>query len=94
MEINRNQWFLVGLVLLFIGLQLCYVHSFVLNEDSSRFVNEKFGSNFQNAVIKPLSITGVASPQRIIEPPDWLGWTVVAISAVLVLHALAMPRPS
>ena len=39
MEFNRNQYFMIGLVLLFIGIELRVVDSFVLNERSSRRIN-------------------------------------------------------
>lgn len=93
MDINRNHWFFLGLVLLFIGAQFCFVHSFVLNDRSSSFVTKRFGSTMDNAIIRPLEIAGVPGPKRVIRPPEWLGWSMVAVSAVLVLHSLAMPKP-
>lgn len=93
MDINRNHWFFLGLVLLFVGAQLCYVHSFVLNDESSRFLTEKFGSKLENTLIMPLEMAGVGGPKRVIQPPEWIGWSLVAVSAVLVLHSLAMPKP-
>jgi len=92
-DINRNHWFFLGLVLLFLGLQFRMVHSVVLNDKSSQFVTQKFGSSFENAIIKPLEIAGVPSPRRVLEPPDWIGWSLVAVAAVLLLHSLAMPKP-
>lgn len=93
MDINRNHWFFLGLILLFIGAQFCYVHSFELNDKSSQFVTQRFGSRLENTMIKPLQIAGVAHGKRVIQPPEWLGWSMVAAAAVLVLHSLAMRKP-
>lgn len=90
---NRNFWFLLGLVLMFIGAQFCYIHSFVLNDKSSTFVTQKFGSTFENALIRPLQMAGVPTPKREIHPPEWLGLSLISVSAVLVLHSLAMRKP-
>jgi hypothetical protein len=90
-EINRNQYFLVGLVVLFLGLQVRAVESYVLNEKTSKFLAER---------IPALASTGDnlmpaagPSPRKTLHPPTWLGYAVISLSAVLILHSLAMKRP-
>ena len=97
---NRNHFFLVGLVLLYVGLQFRFVETFVLNDKSSKFLAQKLGSVETNGA---LNITQAASrifpasmstpSTRSVTPPEWIGWALLSIGSVLVLHALAMPKP-
>jgi hypothetical protein len=32
-------------------------------------------------------------PRKTLHPPTWLGYAVISLAAVLVLHSLAMKRP-
>ena len=41
MEINRNQYFMIGLVILLLGLQIRMVETYVLNERCSKFIAER-----------------------------------------------------
>lgn len=94
MEFNRNQYFMIGLVLLFIGIELRMVDSFVLNERSSKFVAEKFGSQSEQTMSPLMAMAGgPAGPRRVIRPPQWLGWCIISVGSVLILHSLAMKRP-
>lgn len=94
MEFNRNQYFMIGLVLLFIGIELRMVESVVLNERSSRFITEKFGSQGEQMASPLLALTpGASVGRRVVKPPQWLGWCLISIGSVLVLHSLAMRRP-
>jgi hypothetical protein len=34
-----------------------------------------------------------AAPRKVLQPPEWLGWCLISVGAVLVLHSLAMNRP-
>jgi len=97
---NRNHFFLVGLVLLYVGLQFRFVESFVLNDKSSKFLAQKFGSAEASGVLNitqaaqrlfPASVS--TSSTRSVTPPEWVGWALLSIGSVLVLHALAMPKP-
>ena len=94
MELNRNQWFLAGLVLLFLGLQLRMVDSFVLTPEMTKFLadhtarpvaaaSQTFGTMIRAEAVAPRSI----------RPPEWLGWSLLSIAAVLILHALSMKKP-
>lgn len=94
MEFNRNQYFMIGLVLLFIGIELRMVDSFVLNERSSKFVTEKFGSQSEQTMAPLMAMAGgSAGGRRVIRPPQWLGWCIISVGSVLILHSLAMKRP-
>ena len=90
MEFNRNQLFLIGLILVFFGIQFRKVEAFVLNEPCSRFVEKRLPASKGDT-----SSESVASaPQhRELRPPEWLGLCLVSVGAVLTLQALAMRKP-
>ena len=41
MELNRNQYFLAGLIVMLIGIQLRLVDAFVLNEHATHFLHQR-----------------------------------------------------
>ena len=90
MEINRNQYFLIGIVVLLLGLQFKSVESYVLNAKSSQFLAERFSSTA--TADGTLASVGPA-PLRTLRPPIWLGYALISVGAVLVLHSLAMKKP-
>jgi len=96
---NRNHFFLVGLVLLYLGLQFRFVETFVLNERAGKFLAQRFGSSetqtfsLTQAAQRFLPITSAAPSTRSFSPPEWIGWALLSFGSVLVLHALAMPKP-
>lgn len=91
MEFNRNHYLIAGLVLLFLGIQLRLVDTYVLNEASTRVLTPASG----NALTRntPLLASITPAPRKVIKPPEWLGWALMSIGSVLVLHALAMKAP-
>jgi hypothetical protein len=93
MEINRNQYFMVGLILLFVGFQVRMVETFVLNERASRFIAERLMIGGESADNQQILPAAGPTPRRTLRPPVWLGYALVSMGAVLVLHSLAMKRP-
>lgn len=96
MDMNRNQFFMAGLVLLFLGLQFRAIESVVLTPQVTRLLAETSGTPVVATSDTMSSLWGtepkaVAAPMR---PPDWLGWFLVSLGAIFVLHSMAMPRPS
>src|SRR5262245_37017624 len=97
---NRNHFFLMGLVLLYVGLQFRFVETFVLNERSSKFLAQRLGSgdgsqtlNITQAAQRFFPTSMAPSSSRSLSPPEWVGWALLSIGSVLVLHALAMQKP-
>ncbi|HEV3344751.1 MAG TPA: hypothetical protein VG125_30525 [Pirellulales bacterium] len=92
MEFNRNHYFMAGVVLLLLGIQLRLVDSYVLNEESTRMFNAR-SEGVSLTSIRPL-LQSVSPPSRkVVKPPESLGWALMSIGSVLILHALAMKGP-
>jgi hypothetical protein len=91
LEINRNQYFMMGLVILLLGLQIRTVETFVLNEKTSRFIAERM-SHIDGEENRYLASVG-PTPRRTLKPPQWLGYALMSVGAVLILHSLAMKKP-
>lgn len=98
MEINRNQWFMIGLVVLLVGLQFRAVNAYVLNDKATKFLAERTKeteSSPETPSIFSASPTAVpAIARKVVKLPDWSGWCLLSVGAVLVLHSFAMPRPA
>lgn len=96
MEFNRNQYFFLGVLVLLIGLQVRVVSAYVLSEEATRFLAERTHASAsapEQALVSFSSGAGLL-PNKVIRPPEWVGWCLISVGAVLMLHSLAMPRPS
>jgi hypothetical protein len=93
MELNRNQYFFMGLVVLLIGVQLRMVSSYTLTHEATKFLAERSQGAGAEATMFALSSDLGAGPQKVIHPPEWLGWCMMSIGSVLILHSLAMKKP-
>jgi hypothetical protein len=97
--VNRNHFFLVGLVLLYVGLQFRFVETFVLNDKATKFIAQRLGAgettglNIRQAAQGLFPVSSASAATRSVTPPEWIGWALLSIGSVLVLHALAMPKP-
>lgn len=90
MDLNRNQFFFLGLVVLLIGLQVRCVSSYVLNGKTTQFLAERSGKASSPMAASFFNASGA---RKVVEPPEWLGWCLMSVGAVLVLHSLAMKKP-
>ena len=95
MEFNRNQYFFLGVVIVLLGLQVRMVSAYVLTPDATRFLAERThsSSTSEGAVVSFANDMG-ALPNKVIQPPEWLGWCLISVGAVLMLHSMAMPKPN
>jgi hypothetical protein len=97
MELNRNQFLLIGLVIVLLGVQLRAVEAYVLNETSTKFLaRQKVKAEEKTIWNWPTSLAGEGSipiSKKRIEPPRWIAWALLCVGGVLVLHSFAMPKP-
>jgi len=92
-ELNRNQFFFLGVVILLIGLQFRMVSSYVLTEEATRFLAERTNKSSSSASFVSFTSDLGALPNKVINPPEWLGWCLMSVGSVLILHSLAMKKP-
>jgi hypothetical protein len=92
MELNRNQYFFMGLVVLLLGVQIRMVSSYTLTHEATKFLAERTSSAADSTMMALTSDLG-AGPKKVIHPPEWLGWCLISVGSVLILHSLAMKRP-
>ena len=98
-EINRNQYFMIGVVLLALGIQFRLVDSVTLTQEASQFLAKQFQakkaepSDVPTAFVAAAEDPKVLAGKKTIKPPQWLGWALISMGGVLVLHSLAMPKP-
>lgn len=96
MEMNRNHYFFAGVLILLIGLQLRMVSSFLLSSDATRILAERTPVASEPSQFSFASASQAIAPQltrKQVTPPEWLGWCLVSVGAVLGLHSLAMKKP-
>lgn len=95
MELNRNHYLIAGLFLLLLGIQLRSVETYVLNEQTTRFLASKFSApnSSQATMVKFMPTEGPNAPKKSIKPDDWIGWAMMSVGSVLVLHSLALKAP-
>ncbi len=100
MEINRNQYFAIGVVVLLVGIQFRYIESFTLNTESTKFIRSRMAGKSSPALVTTnssfsdfFSQAPVSQSNINIKPPKWVGWALVSMGGVLVLHSFAMRRP-
>lgn len=90
MEFNRNQFFMVGIFLLLLGVQFRLVDSATLNEKTTRFLANHTSSTATTSITSFLPGSAV---KKTVHPPQWIGWALMSIGGVCILHSLAMKKP-
>jgi hypothetical protein len=96
MDITRYHVFLVGTVLVLLGVELRLIDSFVLTPKATRFLAEQTGNPVAVASNTVGSLTGAEGPlpSKVIRPPEWMGWFLISVGSVLILQSCAMAKPS
>ncbi len=94
MDITRNQWFLIGLVLLLLGIQFRLVESFDLTARLTTFLAQRSSRPVATAAVAAQSLTDAEQPivKKKVRPPDWLGYSLLSCGAVLILHSWSMKK--
>jgi hypothetical protein len=96
MDINRNQVFLVGMVALLMGLQFHLTDSFVLTPKASKILADQSKNPVATASNTVESLVGAqaAIPPQTIRPPEWIGWFLMSLGSVFILHSWTMAKPA
>ena len=92
MDFNRNHYCMLGSLLLMLGLQFRHVDSFVLNDKVTRFLAERLPSSKADSAMLDFYPSN-APVHKVVKFPNWLGWSLISIGSVLILHSLAMRKP-
>jgi len=92
-EFNRNQYFFLGVVIVLMGVQLRMVSTYVLTDEATRFLAERTRSTAAEGLMVSLASDTGNLQRKVIKPPEWLGWCLISVGSVLILHSLAMKRP-
>lgn len=105
---TRTHYMTMGLVLIFIGIQLYSIDTYVLTSEATEFIQERLGSEenesndamqqsayqqpFFQASYSTAQTQTATQPAKEITPPRWLCWPIGFLGSVLTLHGLAMRR--
>lgn len=95
MDITRNQYFLAGLLLVFLGLEFRAVESVQLTSEFTQFLARRTHHPAVATTDKVDSVLGTNTklPPKTLVLPEWIGYSFLSLGAVLVLHSLAMQKP-
>jgi len=94
MELNRNHYLTIGLVVLALGIQFRRVESFVLNKEATAFIAKRIKTQQTvTTTFVPSLVTDPPPAKRVVKPPKWLGWAMVSGAAVMILYSLVLPKP-
>jgi hypothetical protein len=96
MEITRNQYYLAGLVLFFLGIQFRMIETVELTPAFTRFLAERTGHPLAavSATTQILAQSDKVGPKKTVCPDDWVGYSLLSAGIILVFHSWGMPRPS
>jgi len=95
MDISRNQYFFAGLLLLLMGLECNLVDTFTLSAEFTQFLADRASHPMASVSATTQTVFQTESPpiQKTWRPPEWLGWSLMSLGSVLILHSWAMKKP-
>ena len=78
----------------FWAIQFHCIDSVELKEQFAKFLAERsdhplISVSAQSPLLSPVENAAV---NRVVHPPEWIGWMLLSFGGVLVLHSLAMPK--
>jgi hypothetical protein len=95
MALDRNRYFMIGVILFLLGLQFRMVDSFVLNETSTRALHriaKQAKVADANGAATNTFMQVAPSPKKTFKHPPWLGFVLLTVGGVMSLHALVLPK--
>lgn len=98
MDVNRNQLFLGGLIVLLLGIQFRVVDTFVLNERATQFLAQRMQQIRGTEVASAGDFSTMFASQapignKRIDLPPWIGYSLLSVGGVLILYSLALKKP-
>lgn len=95
MDLNRNQFFFIAVFLVLLGVQFRMVGTYVLTPETTRFLAERAqqGADPVGTLAGTTPELPATLPPKSVAPPDWLGWCLISVGAVLFFHSLTMSKP-
>ncbi|MCA9186687.1 MAG: hypothetical protein R3E01_34090 [Pirellulaceae bacterium] len=95
MPFGRQKFLILGMTLIFLGVQLRFVESFVLTPKASQFVETKMQNSglMQGSRLDAyLPRTSIIAARKTVTPPRWIGLALISVGAVLVLHGVTLDK--
>lgn len=81
----RAFFFAVGTMLIIVGIECLLI-------DSATFAGGQTEAvSVSNTWFGPQQMM-LVEPQRVVQPPEWIRWSLIASGAVVLLYALTLPR--
>lgn len=96
MELNRNHYLGIGMILLLLGLQFRFVDSFQLTEATTKALAKRMKKDsvvMQGPLATIFGQTNPDAVRKTVHPPKWIGWALISIGGVLVFQSLGMRKP-
>lgn len=95
MDLNRNQFLFAAVFLVLLGLQFRLVGSYVLSSETTRFLAERAQASADPVAALQGATPALPTnlPAKVIAPPDWLGWCLISVGAVLFFQSITMGKP-
>ncbi|MEM6980247.1 MAG: hypothetical protein AAF539_11335 [Planctomycetota bacterium] len=91
---TRNRYFMLGVILILLGIQFRMVDSFVLNPPATRMLSKVSKQTYAASEDSFSSFLMQVHPKptKRVHPPRWLGLAMIAVGSVVSLHAVAIPK--
>ena len=92
LDMTRNQFFMIGMVLLLLGIEFRLVERVELTPECTQILFKQTSSQLASGAS---SLLGLGTPvvKKTIPIPDAVGWGLLCAGGVLVLHSWAMRKP-
>jgi hypothetical protein len=95
MDITRNQFFFAGLLCILLGGQFLLVETVDLTPEFTQFLAERTHHPLASVGAASSSFTQSDKPtiKKTINPPERIGWALLSVGVVLILHSWGMKKP-
>ena len=67
----------------------------VLTPEFTKLLAERTGQSGATAstAVQAIVTQVGGTPSKTFRPPDWLGWSLISLGTVFILHSMAMKKP-